>query len=68
MTEETKACRWCGDDHGPRCPWVKALQFSPAYASVVTRVEFFSPRDLLANEEGSADDGEDYPRLKPMKG
>jgi hypothetical protein len=32
-------CRWCGAWHGPRCPWVRAIEYSGD--GTITRVEFF---------------------------
>lgn len=36
-------CRWCGDTHGPLCPYVKALEFDQT--NHITRVEFLTPAD-----------------------
>lgn len=59
-------CRWCGEDHGPRCPWVKALQFSDMNG-LITRVEFLTPADCGAPRTAEEVAG-DYPKLKPMGG
>ena len=52
-------CRWCGETHGVKCPWVKALEFDPT-TQVVTRVEFLIPRDWLPEREQAESD--DYPK------
>ena len=65
MTDET--CRWCGDSHGPRCPWVKALEFSSGDERI-TRVEFLTPADFKGERAEEADIGPSYPTLKPMGG
>lgn len=65
-------CRWCGDRHGPLCPYVKSYEFSdgsanPEALGKVTRVEFFSPVDLFGPQRGqpSAETpAGDYPRKK----
>lgn len=58
---EEGPCRWCGEDHGAICPWVKALEFDPA--GNVTRVEFLTsadfPKDKKLDEDAPAGD---YPR------
>lgn len=59
-------CRWCGDRHGPLCPYVKSLDFAE-FSNHITRVEFFSPVDLFGPQRGqpSAETpAGDYPRKK----
>lgn len=48
------ACRWCGTNHGPRCPHVKAMEYEQLdrQMSVVRRVEFFSMEEVCHHEEG----------------
>lgn len=38
MSESGKRCRWCGELHGVRCPWVKAITYR--VDGTVKRVEF----------------------------
>lgn len=56
-----KPCRWCGELHGVRCPWVKALEFSICEA--ITRVEFLTPADCVA-AQAESEPQPDYPRKK----
>ncbi len=37
-------CIYCGDMHGPRCPWVKAIDYDDC--GRVRRVEFFDSTGL----------------------
>jgi hypothetical protein len=55
-------CRWCGHLHGVLCPWVKALEFSHG-DDLVTRVEFFAPRDYAPTPREEAPQT-DYPKYK----
>ena len=68
---DEQPCRWCGDVHGPRCPWVKALEFEPMTGSV-TRVEFLTPKDWgpppQPNPEEPDDPAADYPKRAPLRG
>lgn len=59
------ACRWCGEDHGPLCPSVKAFEFQYAEdgSQQLVRVEFFSPIDYHPQKPDLAA-GDDYPKLK----
>lgn len=41
----SSACRWCGKEHGPRCPEIKAIEFHPDGA--VKRVEYVTGADCL---------------------
>jgi hypothetical protein len=41
--QEPPRCRWCGQPHGPLCPYVKALEFDQGNS--ITRVEFLTPAD-----------------------
>jgi hypothetical protein len=62
------ACRWCGEDHGKRCPWVKAFEFSSG-DDRVTRVEFLTPADFgPQRQEPAAEEPATYDKLKPMSG
>jgi len=66
--EESGTCRWCGEAHGPRCPWVKAVEFN-AKNGAVTRVEFMTPADCAAPRRSPEEEpAPDYPRLKPSRG
>jgi hypothetical protein len=58
------ACRWCGDHHGIRCPWVKALEFDPVTGLTVTRVEFLVPNDYAPRPKAE-EPQEEYERLGP---
>lgn len=58
-TENPAACRWCGHFHGPRCPWVKAIEFD--LWDKITRVEFLTPADCGKPEREAEPEGE-YPR------
>lgn len=65
--DDDKSCRWCGAEHGPLCPWVKAFELDPQTGAIV-RVEFLTPKDYaVENEPETASEG-DYPKLKPMMG
>jgi hypothetical protein len=79
QTEEL--CRWCGDIHGPRCPYVKALEFSFVPGAdraivappeswqqmvFVSRVEFLTPRDCVVAREKEPEPEGEYPRRRPM--
>lgn len=78
---DLEPCRFCkAEAHiGTPCPWVKALDFEIDIDGNrrVSRVEFFSPRELFTREPadkaasaglGDAEDPRDYPRLgKPEK-
>ena len=64
--EAPTPCRWCDEAHGPRCPWVKALEFSSGDERI-TRVEFFTAADFKADRIEEPP-GASYPRLKPMPG
>lgn len=69
-------CRWCGQSHGPMCPWVKAMEFdgyssNPTDVERITRVEFFSPAELFGpmrkdDVAPTAVDG-NYPRLGQVR-
>lgn len=60
----TDDCRWCGEHHdGPRCPWVKALEFN-GIGDTVTRVEFLTPVDMHPQLPAEVS-AQDYERLKP---
>lgn len=39
----TDPCRYCGKEHGPRCPEVRAIEYHPD--GTVKRVEFLTPAD-----------------------
>ena len=54
-------CRWCGADHGPLCPHVKALEFDPETGNVV-RVEFLTPIDYYP-QKPAAPAQDSYPKL-----
>lgn len=57
-------CRWCGDQHGKICPWVKALEFDDPSGLVVRRVEFFSPVEMFGKPEPVAPPEGDYPKAR----
>jgi hypothetical protein len=64
-------CRWCGAEHGPLCPFVKALDFH-ADGVTIRRVEFVMPADVGAPEKAApAPEPEEpqpeYPRKKPVE-
>jgi hypothetical protein len=75
--EVAETCRWCGDIHGPRCPYVKALEFSfvpgadrailasPEQMLFVSRVEFLTPRDCVVAREKEPEPEGEYPRRMP---
>ena len=65
---DAKLCRWCGEDHGgPRCPWVKAIEFSSGDERI-TRVEFLTPTDCGPPQRHETDEPAPYDKLKPMTG
>lgn len=45
MTTNVINCRFCGQDHGLRCPSVKAVEYFEN--GHVKRVEFVTPADYL---------------------
>ena len=61
------ACRWGGEEHGARCPWVKAYEFSSG-DDRITRVEFLTPADFSPQRsaEPPAEEPASYDKLKPM--
>ncbi len=66
LTDGT-ACRWCGEEHGTRCPWVKAYEFSSG-DDRITRVEFLTPTDCGPPQRSETDEPAPYEKLKPMGG
>lgn len=50
--------------HGPLCPYVKALEFGD-FGTTVSRVEFFSPAELVANARPQIESEPEYPKLGP---
>lgn len=44
-------CRWCDFEHGPRCPWVKAIEYHEDGVTV-KRVEFLTPADCVTPISG----------------
>lgn len=65
--EPVQPCRWCGEAHGPLCPYVKALEFGPA--GDITRVEFLTMADMAParQENETAEPEPDYPRFGPSR-
>lgn len=67
--DKIEPCRWCGADHGPLCPWVRAYELDAS--GNIIRVEFLTPKDCVTVKESDAeaeDGAGDYPKLRPMKG
>lgn len=58
---DVEPCRWCGDEHGKLCPYVKALNFDPT-TRVITRVEFLTPADY-GKAVAELPPETEYPRL-----
>jgi hypothetical protein len=54
-------CRWCGAEHGPLCPHVRAYQFDSDMN--VVGVEFWPPRPGETSEPDV-----DYPKLPTKPG
>lgn len=52
--------------HGPMCPWIKALEFDATTGQIITRVEFLTPADMQAPAKQEPPPA-DYPRM-PAKG
>lgn len=53
-------CQWCGGQHGPHCPIVKAFELDPT-TGAVTRVEFLTPIDFPRSAP-MPEPETDYPR------
>lgn len=67
MSDDAPTCRWCGMVHGPLCPYVKALEFGD-FGTTVSRVEFFSPAELVIQQpraEPAPEADPEYPKLGP---
>lgn len=65
--DEPTSCRWCGAEHGPLCPWVRAYDLDSS--GNIIRVEFLTPKDCVTVKEPETEvENEDYPKLRPMKG
>lgn len=57
-------CRWCGEEHGTLCPWVKA--FNLRRDGSVSRVEYVTATDFPGSKtDEKAEGSDDYPRIGP---
>lgn len=59
-------CPWCGEKHGARCPWIKAIEYD-ATTGVPTRVEYLTPVDMF-RQQSAEPPTPTYPRKPAMKG